>query len=111
VVCAAVLLAVAWRARTLEALARGYLLFLFALYLTAPWFQPWYVIWALPLLLVEPSAPWRRFVAIFSVVTVVQWAAPLDPITTVAGDVWAAYRIWSLVRREAREPAAYAVSS
>jgi hypothetical protein len=106
--CAGLLLRTALSARTLEELAHGYLLFLFALYLTAPWFQPWYVTWALPLLLVEPSAQWRRFVAVFSVVTVVQWAAPLDPVTTVAGDLWAAYRIWSLVRGDAREPAAYA---
>jgi hypothetical protein len=106
--CASLLLRAALSARTLEDLAHGYLLFLLALYLTAPWFQPWYVTWALPLLLVEPSAQWRRFVAVFSVVTVVQWAAPLDPVTTVAGDLWAAYRIWSLVRRDAREPAAYA---
>ncbi len=76
--CVLLLLRVALRARELEELAHGYLLFLLALYLTAPWFQPWYVAWALPLLLVERDARWRRFLALYSVVTVVQWAAPLE---------------------------------
>ena len=82
----------------MEHLARGYLRFLFALYLTAPWFQPWYVVWALPFLLVERDPRWRRFVALFAVVSVVQWAAPLDPVTTVAGDGWAAWQLWRLRR-------------
>ncbi len=103
VLCAAALLRVAWRARTLEEMVRGYLLFLLALYLTVPWFQPWYVCWALPLLLVERDADWRRFVALFAVVTVVQWTAPLDPVTTVLGDLWAAARIWQLHHREDRD--------
>jgi hypothetical protein len=97
-VCGAALLAAAWRARTLVDLARGWLLFLFALYLTAPWFQPWYVCWAMPVLLVEPSERWRGFVALFAVLTVVQWAVPLDPVTTVIGDAWAAARLWTLHR-------------
>jgi hypothetical protein len=100
VVCGAVLVRVGWRTRSLEELARGYLLFLFALYLTAPWFQPWYVCWALPLLLVERDARWRRFVALFAVLSMAQWAAPLDPVTTVLCDLWAAVRIWQLHRRD-----------
>jgi len=96
--CAALLARVAWRARTLDQLAHGYLLFLLALYLTTPWFQPWYLCWGLPLLLLEPDQEWRRFFALFSVVTVVQWAAPLDPVTTVVGNLWAASRIWRMSR-------------
>jgi hypothetical protein len=96
VLCAGTLLWGALRSRTLEELAHGYLLFLMALYLTAPWFQPWYVCWGLPLLLVEPDPQWRRFFALFAAVTVAQWAAPLDPVTTVAGDLWAAHRMWRL---------------
>lgn len=96
--CGCALLAAAWRSRTVQQLAHGYLLFLFVLYLTAPWFQPWYLTWALPLLLVEEDPRWRRFVALFAVVTVCQWAVPLDPFTTVAADVWAATRIWRLIR-------------
>lgn len=86
------------RARSLAELARGYLLFLMAMYLTAPWFQPWYCAWALPFLLVEPDRRWRRFLALYMVITVAQWAVPLDPFTTVATNVWAAGRLWSLLR-------------
>jgi hypothetical protein len=96
--CAGLLLRAALRARSLEEAAHGYLLFLLALYLTAPWFQPWYVTWALPFLLVEPDPRWRRFLALFAVVTVAQWCAPLDPVTTVIGDAWAAWRIARLAR-------------
>jgi hypothetical protein len=96
--CAGLLVRAALRARSLEELAHGYLLFLFALYLTAPWFQPWYVTWALPFLLVEPDPRWRRFLGLFAVVTVAQWAAPFDPVTTVIGDAWAAWRISRLAR-------------
>jgi hypothetical protein len=108
--CAGLLARVAWRARTLDDLAHGYLLFLLALYLTTPWFQPWYLCWGLPLLLLEPSQDWRRFFALFSVVTVVQWAAPLDPVTTVAADLWAASRIWRLSRPAGAETAASAAA-
>ena len=99
-VCGALLLWTAVRARSLQDLARGYLLFLMALYLTAPWFQPWYVLWALPFLLVEPDPRWRRVLSLYAVVTVVQWAAPLDPVTTVMGNVWAARHLWGLLRDE-----------
>jgi hypothetical protein len=86
------------QARSLVELARGYLVLLVAIYLTSPWFQPWYVIWVAPFLIVEPDARWRRFIALFMVITVVQWAAPLDPVTTVIGNVWAASRLWSLLQ-------------
>jgi hypothetical protein len=101
--CAALLARVAWRARTLAELAHGYLLFLLALYLTTPWFQPWYLCWGLPLLLLEPDREWQRFFALFSVVTVVQWAAPLDPVTTVMADLWAVSRMWRLSRPASEE--------
>ncbi|BDG10853.1 glycosyltransferase 87 family protein [Anaeromyxobacter paludicola] len=97
--CLGLLARAAWRARDLDGLARGYLLFLFALFLTTPWFQPWYVSWALPLLLVERDPAWRRLLAAFAVVTVVQWAAPLDPVTTVLGDAWLAVKLAQLLRR------------
>lgn len=96
--CLSLLARTAWRSRTLEELAHGYLTFLMGLYLTAPWFQPWYVAWALPLLLVEPDPRYRRLLVLFSFVTVVQWIAPLDPVTTVAGDGWAAWQLWRLAR-------------
>jgi len=90
------------QARSLVGLARGYLLLLLAIFLTVPWFQPWYVLWIGPFLIIEPDARWRRFIAQFMIVTVVQWAAPLDPFTTVIGNIWAASRMWSLVQ-DARE--------
>ncbi|HZR10012.1 MAG TPA: hypothetical protein VFA79_15625 [Myxococcales bacterium] len=96
--CLGVLAWTAVRARSLTELARGYLLFLMAMFLTAPWFQPWYCAWALPLLLVEPDPRWRRFLAVYMVITVAQWAAPLDPVTTVAADVWAASQLWRLLK-------------
>lgn len=98
VLCAGMLARAALRSRTLEELAHGWLLFLLALFLTTPWFQPWYVAWGLPLLLLEPDARWRRFFARYAVVTVCLWAAPLDPVTNVLADGWAAWRIWRLTR-------------
>ena len=102
---------VAVQARTLVDLARGYLLLMMAIYLTAPWFQPWYVIWVLPCLIVETDERWRRFIALFAVISVAQWILPLDPFTTVIGDAWAVTRLWSLLqlgseRSEAPEAAA-----
>src|SRR6185369_4268661 len=45
--CAGLLARAALLSRTFQELAHGYLLFLLALYLTGPWFQPWYLAWAL----------------------------------------------------------------
>ncbi len=109
--CAALFAWTAVQARTLVDLSRGYLLLMMALYLTTPWFQPWYVTWVLPCLIVEPDERWRRFIAMFAVISVVQWILPLDPFTTVIGDAWAVTRLWSLLqigteRSEAPEAAA-----
>ena len=96
--CAALFVWTAVKARSLVELARGFLVLLFAGYLSAPWFQPWYVTWALPFLIVEPDGRWRRFIAVFAVITVAQWMVPLDPVTTVIGDLWAANQLWILLR-------------
>jgi hypothetical protein len=108
---AALLAWTAVQARTVVDLARGYVLLMMAIYLTAPWFQPWYVLWVLPCLIVEPDERWRRFIGLFAVISVVQWVLPLDPVTTVIGDAWAVTRMWSLLqisreRSEAPEVAA-----
>ena len=92
----ALLARAALRATSLEELARGYLVFLFGLFLTTPWFQPWYASWTLPLLLVERDAAWRRFAATFAALAMASWALPLDPVTNVALDVWALVRLWKL---------------
>jgi alpha-1,6-mannosyltransferase len=104
--CTAALAWAAWRARTFQQIGRGYVLVLLTYFLTAAWFQPWYVSWALPLLVVEPDPRWRRLLAIFAIVSVVQWGLPLDPATTVAADAWMAWRCWRLLRDEEAAPAA-----
>jgi hypothetical protein len=86
------------QARTVQDLARGYLLVMMAIYLTTPWFQPWYVIWVLPCLIVEADERWRRFIALFAVISVAQWILPLDPFSTVIADAWAATRLWGLLQ-------------
>ena len=41
---------------------------------------------------------------VFAVVTVAQWALPLDPVSTVAGNAWAAVRLWQLRRPPGPDP-------
>ncbi len=94
VVCG-VAFAHALRARTVPALLRGGLLFLLAWDLTIPAFQPWYVSWLFPFAVAETDPRWRRLVGAYAIWTVLQWAAPIDPFTTVAVD---AYVIWQAVR-------------
>lgn len=98
--CAAVLGRAAWRARTLSQLGRGWLEFLFALYLTAPWFHPWYLCWALPALLVEEDAGWRSLVGTYAALQAALWIAPLDPVTNVALNGWALVRLRGLWRAQ-----------
>jgi alpha-1,6-mannosyltransferase len=74
-------------------LHHGLVLFL-AYDLTAPWFQPWYATWLLPLAAVEREPALRRTVALYAVLTVVQWAAPLDPVSTVAVNAWTALALY-----------------
>jgi hypothetical protein len=109
VACLAALLWAA-RARTLPQLGRGYLAVLLAYFVTTAWFQPWYVSWALPLLLLEADPRWRRLLAVFGILTVVQWGLPLDPVTTVAGNAWLAWRCWRLLHEEAITPATAALT-
>jgi hypothetical protein len=56
--------------------------------LVTPWFQPWYAVWLLPLVMIERDARTIRLVAIYTALLIVQYALPIDPITNVAIDVW-----------------------
>jgi hypothetical protein len=52
--------------------------------LAAPWFQPWYVTWLLPLALVHRDVHWQRTSAWYAALTPIQYIVPLDPATTLA---------------------------
>lgn len=65
-------------------------------FLTTPWFEPWYATWLLPLCLLERDPRWQRLVARYAVLSVVQYALPLDPYTTVLGNLWIAHQWWRL---------------
>ena len=50
----------------------------------APWFQPWYVTWLLPLALVDNDAHWQNLTALYSSLTPIQYVLSADPLTTIA---------------------------
>jgi hypothetical protein len=70
------------RARSLRQVLRDGLVF-FLLYdlIAAPWFQSWYVLWLLPLALAEEDARWQNVIAVYCVLSLVQYGIPLDPVT------------------------------
>jgi hypothetical protein len=74
--------------------------------LVTPWFQPWYAVWLLPLVMIERDARTIRLVAIYTALLVVQYALPIDPITNVAIDAWVVIEALAIRReRPARAPA------
>jgi hypothetical protein len=76
------------RARTVQNVLEDSLVFL--LYydlLAAPWFHPWYLTWILPLAMGLEDAGWRRVVAVYSALAVVQYAFPLEPVNDCVLDV------------------------
>ena len=74
----------ALRARTVQSTLREALVFLLAYdLLAAAWFQAWYVTWLLPLALVDPDERIRLAVAVYSVLSLVQYGLELDPVTYV----------------------------
>ena len=85
----------ALRARAAPEMLRGAWVFLLAWDLTIPTFQPWYVCWLFPFAVVETDARWRRLIGVYGVWTVLQWAAPIDPFTTMAVN---AYVIWRVAK-------------
>jgi alpha-1,6-mannosyltransferase len=72
----------ALRARTVQATLHEALVFLLAYDLVAAaWFQAWYVTWLLPLALVDRDERVRYAVAVYSVLSLVQYGIALDPVT------------------------------
>jgi hypothetical protein len=87
------------RANTVDKVIRhGLLLFLAYFLVAAPWFQPWYATWLLPLALVERDARWRHLVALYAALTLAQYILPIDPLTTVAVNLVVLRRLWPLAR-------------
>ncbi len=88
----------ALKVRDAAGLAHAGIAILLGYFLTTPWFEPWYATWLLPLCLLERDPRWQRLVARYAVLSVVQYALPLDPYTTVLGNLWIAHRGWKLWR-------------
>ena len=86
------------KVRDAGGLARAGIVIFLGYFLTTPWFEPWYATWLLPLCLLERDPRWQRLVARYAVISVVQYALPLDPYTTVLGNLWIAHQGWRLWR-------------
>jgi hypothetical protein len=86
------------KVRDAAGLARAGIVIFLGYFLTTPWFEPWYATWLLPLCLLERDPRWQRLVARYAVISVVQYALPLDPYTTVIGNLWIAHQGWRLWR-------------
>jgi hypothetical protein len=95
------------RASTVEAVLHESLVFLLAyLLVAAPFVQPWYLTWLLPLALVEADARWRRAVALFCALTLVAWGVDVPPLQVLAVNV----PVLVYLRRAFRRPAGAATT-
>jgi hypothetical protein len=74
--------------------------------LTFPAFQPWYLAWLLPFVVAENDARWQRLVAVYAALTVLTWAAPVDPFSTMVVN---GYVVWKAVKLARSRDAAPAV--
>jgi Glycosyltransferase family 87 len=85
------------RARTLDHVFEDSLLILLYYDLLAtPWFLPWYITWTLPLAMAVRDPRLRRLVAIFSSVSLLQYALQIEPFSNAAIDLamlWLLHRI------------------
>jgi hypothetical protein len=92
----------ALRARSVVRVLRDALVF-YLLYdlVAAPWFQSWYALWLFPFALADPDPRWRNLVAVYSVLLLVQYGIPLDPVTYAAIDVFVVGLVWRLLRPRA----------
>jgi hypothetical protein len=103
-VCLLLLVRGVRRALTVDAVLHEGLVLFLAYDLTAPWFQPWYAAWLLPLVVFERDAAFRRLVGLYAALTVALWIVPLDPVTTVAVNAWTAIA-WYRLHRARNAPA------
>jgi hypothetical protein len=62
----------------------------------APWFQPWYATWLLPLALVHCDGRWQHVCALYAALTPIQYILPADPITTIVINVVLLRRVSAL---------------
>ncbi|HWE22811.1 MAG TPA: hypothetical protein VG496_02610 [Myxococcales bacterium] len=85
------------RARSLRQVLRDGLVF-FLLYdlIAAPWFQSWYMLWVLPLALADEDERWRTLVAVYSVLLLVQYGIPLDPVTYLVINLLVLRMLWKM---------------
>ena len=70
--------------RTVQAVMHhGSVVFCVYCLVAAPWFQPWYVTWLLPLALAHHDSRWQQNAALYAALTPVQYFLQADPITTI----------------------------
>jgi hypothetical protein len=72
------------RLREVKDVFHGSLVVLFASCLLTPWSQPWYATWLLPFAMIDEARPWRDAIALYAVLSLVQYGAPADPYTYLA---------------------------
>jgi hypothetical protein len=73
------------RVTTVESVLHESLVYLaFYLLLAAPFVLPWYLSWLLPLTLTERDPRWRRLVALYTGLSVVEWCADVPPLQAAA---------------------------
>jgi hypothetical protein len=93
----------AWRVRTFEDVAHHGLLILLAYDLVTPWFQAWYVVWLLPLALVERDGRLQRVVAIYAALSLLPYALQFEPYANVAVDATVVALLWRMWRAQAQK--------
>ena len=67
-----------------DVIHHGLLIFLVYDLVAAPYFQPWYLTWLLPLALAHPDHRWQQLVARYTALSTVQYILPIDPVLPVA---------------------------
>ena len=62
------------------------------------WFQPWYVTWLLVLAVVHPDRRWLSLMALYAALQLLTYMAPIDPVSSVAIDLYIGWRVIRLAR-------------
>jgi alpha-1,6-mannosyltransferase len=82
------------RARAVaDVLHYALLLFLVSDLFAQTWFQPWYITWLFPLAITLPDRKWLSLVARYAALTFITYAAPIDPISNAAVDLYIGWRV------------------